>query len=120
MLRPLSSNTVAADEDTLARVSELSAVLSRRAKAVDERELDHTVKDLEDIIAMWLDGADGGGATWRKEKGTSRYFLISPSKPDSQAAVFPPTPQSMRDVDPPAPVRLLGSAELTQIFGQGD
>jgi hypothetical protein len=113
----LASNIVAGDDLTMARVKELSAVLAKRAKYVDEREAEHTAQDLEDILGMWLDGANSN-ATWRKEKGAGRYFLIAPSKPGAQAAVFPPTPQSMRDVDPPAPVRLLSATELGQVFGQ--
>ncbi len=113
----LASNIVAGDQATINKVRQLSGVLAKRAEYVDQREAVHTAHDLEDIIGMWVDGAEGS-ATWRKEKGTNRYFLIQPSKTGVQAAVFPPTPQSMRDVDPPAPVRLLNVSELDQVFGK--
>lgn len=118
MTIPGLSGSPVLDDSLVAEVRGLCEVLARRAEHVEPGEAEATRAHLDDLLDRWQSGAVEN-ATWRKEKKMGPYFLVSPSKLSSQA-VFDATPQSMRDVDPPSPVRLLSSGELAKAFGGDD
>jgi hypothetical protein len=101
-------------EAVVARIRELCDVLVSRAAAVEPDEELHTRKNLEAYLSDWVNSSRN--AAWKRGSTGTPYFLTPPNKPGANID-FPPTPQSMRDVDPPTPVRLLSRSELATAFG---
>ena len=100
------------------QMKEFIRVILQRCAAVEPEELSATEQQLNEIVLEWKQQADK-----RRERGTNFHwsmwrkrtnpegFLRSPEKEDEKYGLWR-TPQSMRDVDPPAPINLLSSEML--------
>jgi hypothetical protein len=97
---------------TLADVRRLADVIVARAHAVDNTEEIDTRAHLDDLISEWQTEAANRQLQWTRHRRAAGNALLRSADLDNPVYGLWPTPQSMRDVDPPAPVVLLSSRQL--------
>lgn len=96
-------------------------VILERVRDVDSRETEDAAQDLDRLLEDWLEEAsfcreDGRPLYWtpwgvpREEKSRSHFMLEADGFGSGPEGLWPAM-LSMRDVDPPAPVRLLRSTD---------
>lgn len=95
------------------QVVRLAEVIADRARKVDPAEADATRAQLDRLIHAWEAEAEDGTLSFQGRPGRMRSLLRSPERNGDRGLW--PTPQSMRDVDPPSPVSLLRSSEIREI-----
>lgn len=102
------------DNDSAARIQEdavMDAVrqqlqpILNRVSHVDTEELEETRMTLDRLLIEWLEQAEGGHLMFRHVRNGAPGLLRAHE--DSTVHGLWTTPQSMRDVDPPVPVRLV-------------
>jgi len=94
-----------------ARVRELAKVIADRAQLVDSEEHPDTIDHLDELIAQWVTMAQSHQMVWSSFPGKPNDMLKSPDQ--ERGGGIWPTPQSMREVDPPAPVLLRTARPVT-------
>jgi hypothetical protein len=96
-----------------AQVEELAEILVARAKAVDPDEEADTREHAKELIDEWAAEAIHREIVWQKmpEARNIAALLRAPDRENEVHGKWP-TPMSMRDVDPAAPVKLLTRKEL--------
>jgi hypothetical protein len=93
-------------------LEQFADLIERRAAAVDASELDDTVAQIAEIIETWEGYAATSTLYWRRSpQAQGRSLLRAPEMIAYGEGIYV-TPQSMRDVEPPATVRLLTKAQL--------
>jgi hypothetical protein len=90
--------------DHEAAVRSFAQVIADRAAYVDSSEHADTVAHLEDLIDEWVTTAQAHELVWVPHQGRPVGLLRSPEQ--ERGGGIWPTPQSMREVDPPSPVLL--------------
>lgn len=96
-------------------VRHLMGVIESRVKAIDPEEAGQTLEQLEAILNEWLNSAEtpADQLYWDLFKpGLRRKAMLRPAEEDKVSRGFWSTPNSMRDVEPPSPVRLLTASQL--------
>ncbi len=115
-----SAGVISTSRKVLERVRELSNVIIRRAGEVDAEEKNDTADQLAELIEEWRKEAkDRNRLHWnlRRNKKDKEGLLRSAER-DSLTFGLWPTPQSMRDVEPASPVRLLRRRQ-EEVDGEG-
>ena len=93
-------------------LEQFADLIERRAAAVDASELDDTVAQIAEIIETWEGYASTSTLYWRRSpQAQGRSLLRAPEMIAYGEGIYV-TPQSMRDVEPPATVRLLTKGQL--------
>ena len=93
-------------------LEQFGELIKMRVNAVDASELDDTAAQIAEIIETWAGYASTSNLYWRRPPQTQgRSLLRAPEMLAFGEGVYI-TPQSMRDVEPPASVRLLTKAQL--------
>ena len=87
-----------------AAVRQLADVIVNRAGQVDEDEQADTAAHLDELIDEWMTTARAHQLVWVPSTGHPVGLLRSPEQERGRGIW--PTPQSMREVDPPSPVVL--------------
>ncbi len=87
-----------------ADVRGLAETIRDRAQDVDDDELEDTVAHLDQLVESWKTLAAAHSLVWVPYPGRPMGLLRSPDQ--ERGGGIWPTPQSMREVDPPAPVLL--------------
>lgn len=96
-------------------LKQFADLIERRATAVDASEVDDTAAQIAEIIATWESYASTSTLYWRRPpQAQGRSLIKAPEMVAFGEGIFV-TPQSMRDVEPPATVRLLTKAQLEAI-----
>ncbi len=112
-----ASAALLAEPGVLEQVRRQVSVVLRRAGQIDPQELDATQTDLERLLQTWRRQIDEEKLNFARRRNRPRANLLrSPEAPLIEGLW--PTPQSMRDVDPPSTVRLLSSREVRSIVGE--
>jgi hypothetical protein len=98
------------------RLEDLCRLIIERVAAIGDSEetVTQTTNDLQRLVDTWQLLAQQGAA-WERATGGPSYFLCPPNRTQNETP-FAETPMSMRDVDPPSPIRLMSVGELNQIF----
>lgn len=101
---PASAGTIL-DPSRRAAVVAFCEAIVKRAGKVEPDEVPGTEADLADILSLWESFAQKGSTQWTGgPPGSGR--LMRPAGSDSDFRGLFATPTSMRDVEPPCPVRL--------------
>ena len=115
-----SAGSISASSPLYARVLDLLEVVVERVREIDPEEAESTAEELHGILEDWLDLADSARETertlfwipWRLDARTRRQglFMLEADNLGHGPEGLWPAMLSMRDVDPPAPVRLIRMA----------
>lgn len=90
--------------DHEATVRSLSQIITDRAGVVDGSEEADTAAHLQELVDEWVTIAQTHQLVWNPYQGRPVGLLRSPEQ--ERGGGIWPTPQSMREVDPPSPVVL--------------
>jgi hypothetical protein len=100
-----------------ASVRNLAKAIADRADQVDCSEHADTVAHLEELIDEWILAARTNNLAWSPRQGRPIGLLRRPEQ--ERGGGIWPTPQSMREVDPPSPV-MLRQVRPTRFGGNND
>ena len=113
-----SAQNIVAFPELRGQVSALADVILERADLIDPAEVDETREHLQWIIEEWVEQAMDSACTlhWSMRRTSQQRagLLRMPDKNDDSYGAWP-TPNSMRDVESPAPIRLLTRREIDRM-----
>lgn len=113
-----SAQQIATRPDLREEVSSLADIILERTRQIDPAEVEETREHLQWIIDEWAELAADSNQTlhWSMRRtGQQRAGLLRmPDKRDDYYGIWP-TPNSMRDVESPAPIRLLTRREIDRL-----
>ncbi len=103
-----------AEESVLEKIQRQAEVILQRIGAINPDELEATREHLDRLISSWRRQAEEETLAFAGRRQRGRANLLR--SPDAQKVEgLWPTPQSMRDVDPPSPVVLWRARDIQRI-----